>query len=215
MEDQNKMCSICVKAEPNEYLLSNVCSCDILFHTTCLIKQNEHTPLNKCPVCLDNYKISVPMCRRLMHLEEPKKDTRLFFPFNDFYYHPSIIELNPKPIKFFGMMRLVMAIMYLQVKRVEQLLLEPEILDNLKTCYIGYEPYKQNPIIALCSGTMLSHCNIRFGDNVVKYAEIIIMLLKTNKIDLTEKDAFNKDYKDYIKENNFDFLLRLFDDYET
>jgi hypothetical protein len=107
-------------------------------------------------------------------------------------------------------MKLVMAIMYLQVKRVEQLLLEPEILDDLKNCYIGFKQYKQNPIIALCSGTTLSDCNIFFGDNVVKFVEIIVMLLKTKKIDLTEKDAFNKDYKDYIKENNFDFLLCFF-----
>jgi hypothetical protein len=205
--DENNMCSICLTTEPKE-LLINLCSCKTPCHVHCLIQLSKHKPLNKCVVCQDKYIINEPFHRKKGLINKPDIDTDVFFPHHDFYYEPLLNRQYP--VKFTGMSCLTMAIMYLQIKRVEELLQEPEILDNLENYYFGYEPYKQTPIIALCSGNIPSNCHISYGDNLRKYMTIILLLLKTNKIDLSVKDAFGKTYKDYIDENKLNILDYVF-----
>jgi hypothetical protein len=127
----------------------------------------------------------------------------IFFPHNDLYYGPCMS--TKKLIKVNGMARLTFAIMYLQVSRVEELLKEQEILEGLSNYHVN-EIYGQHPLISLAHGNMPSNCSINFGDNIVKYKQIFIHLLNTNKIKLTQKDKFNKSLEDYIKEYSNDIF---------
>lgn len=205
--DENNICSICLTTEPKQYLI-NPCLCKTPIHIKCILVIHTHKKLKNCSVCLGKYMINEPIHRNLGLMEPPAIDPAIFFPYHDFYYEP-LLNL-PYPVKISGMSRLTMAIMYLQVKRVKQLLEEKEVLDNLGTYYFGYEPYKQTPIIALCQGNMPSNCDISYGNNQTKYMQIIKMLLETKKIDLNVKDAFGKDYKDYIKARNLGILTYVF-----
>lgn len=100
------------------------------------------------------------------------------------------------------MARLTFAIMYLQVSRVEELLKEQEILEGLS----NYRVNDIHPLISLAHGNMPGNCSINLGDNIVKYKQIFIHLLNTNKIKLTPKDKFNKSLEDYIKEYSNDIF---------
>ncbi len=120
------------------------------------------------------------------------------------YYEPLLSNKTLR--QYTGISRLTMAIMYLQVDRVSELLKEKDILDELPNYYFGYAGYKQTPIIALCTGNLLSNCHISFGDNLSSYMKIIKMLKDTDKIDLTKKDAFDKTYMDYINQHGFAIL---------
>lgn len=201
--DENNICYICLMSEP-KYSLINICSCKVPVHSSCLLELDKHKPLNKCNVCLTKYKINDPVYRAI-GLKTVIKDPAIFFPYNDFYYEPLLCR--PEPIKYTGMERLTMAIMYLQVDRVSQLLKEPEILDNLDNYYFE-TTYKQSPIVALSFGNMPSNCNIRYGDNRMKYINIIRLLVATKKINIHAKDRFGKDYKDYIRNGELDFLTK-------
>jgi len=178
-------------------------------HTDCAIKVINKCDTTKCTVCLSKYKINIPCWRTLSGIIiGPVIDQRIYFPFHDLYYQP--LMSKPRLIKYSGMDRLTMAIVYLQVDRVRELLQDKEILDNLPNYYFGYEGYKQTPIIALCTGNLPSNCHINFGDNLIKYMIIIKMLLATNKINLDHIDAFEKNHMDYIHENELDMLKLLF-----
>jgi hypothetical protein len=172
-------------------------------HFSLRIKEHQN-----CKVCLHKYRINEPIYRKVGLILRPDIDSAIFFPYDDFYYEPLLN--HPQPKKFIGMSRLTMAIMYLQVDRVSQLLKEDEVLEKLPTYYFGYEGYKQTPIIALCNGNMPSNCHISYGTNLTKYMQIIKLLLETKKIDLSVKDEFNKDYSDYIKENDLGILSYVF-----
>jgi len=201
--DENNICYICLMSEP-KYSLINICSCKTPIHSSCLLELNKHKPLNKCAVCLTSYKINESVYRAI-GLVSNIKDPAIFFPYNDFYYEPLLCR--SEPIKYTGMERLTMAIMYLQVDRVSQLLKEPEILNNLDRYYFETS-YKQTPIVALSIGNMQSNCNIIYGDNRMKYINIIRLLVATKKIAIHAIDIFGKNYKDYIKNNKLNFLIK-------
>jgi len=114
--------------------------------------------------------------------------------------YPQPLSSNIELIKVTDMSRLTMAIMYLQVDRIIELLEEEEILNNLSEYYFGYEGYKQTPIIALCTGNFPNNASIYFGDNMYKYVEILGLLINTQKINIDAVDVFNKTAKDYINE---------------
>ncbi len=194
-DDPDNLCSICLQTEPKK-LLINICNCKTGAHTNCLIKLNEHKPLDKCSVCKGKYKINQPVVRTQSGIIIKPEKEKLFFPYNDIYREPlmSSDALN----KYVGMSRLTMAIIYLQVERVKELLNEKEILDNLSTYYFGYEGYKQTPIHAICTGNLPSNAHFNMGDNDRKYYDILILLLKTKKINLEQKDAFDKTPMDYV-----------------
>ena len=200
--DENNICYICLMSEPKHSLI-NICSCITPTHTSCLLELNKHKPLNKCAICLTKYKLNVPVYRAI-GLKSNIKDPAIFFPYTDFYYEPLLCR--SEPIKYTGMERLTMAIMYLQVDRVSQLLKEPDILNNLDRYYFE-TTYKQTPIVALSIGNMQSNCNIIYGDNRIKYIDIIRLLIATKKININTRDIFVKNYKDYIKENHLNFLI--------
>ena len=198
IEDDN-ICSICLVTEPKIYLI-NSCNCVTKTHTNCLIKLNNHKPLDKCAVCLAKYKINEPVYHTKSGLIIKSELMNIFFPHNDLYYGPCIS--TKKLIKVDGMARLRFAIMYLQVSRVEELLKEQEILEGLSI----YRVNDIHPLISLAHGNMPGNCSINFGDNIVKYKQIFIHLLYTNKIKLTQKDKFNKSLEDYIKDYSNDIF---------
>jgi len=54
----------------------------------------------------------------------------------------------------------------------------------------------------LAQGNMSSNAHISFGNNMVKYLQIMEMLLETDKINIEKKDMFGKTFHDYLEENN-------------
>lgn len=199
--DENNLCSICLHTEPKKFLI-NICKCTTPTHANCLIELNKYNKLKNCMVCKNKYKISEPIYRTISGINiKSCKDDTLYFPYNDLYYQPLINDSSL--VKVTGMSRLTMAIMYLQVNRVAELLQDNEILEQLPNYYFGYDGYKQTPIIALATGNMASNCNIEFGDNIMKYLKIMKLLIETQKIDLTAKDAFNKSAIDYVNKYNY------------
>ena len=193
-----KSCMICLQTEPHQQLF-NPCKCTQPIHTNCLIKIIQHKK-NKCGVCLCEYKINKPLAYTqsgIMIRDEIYAP--IFFPFHDFYYPPLLS--NPILERYSGMSRLTMAIMYLQVDRVRELLQEAEILEGLSSYYFGYEGYKQTPLIALATANFASNAHASFGSNLYRYWEIIEMLLNTKRIDVEKIDAFGKKFIDYINKN--------------
>ena len=194
--DDDNMCGLCLCTEPKQMLI-NACVCKTLTHADCLVKFGA----NICLVCKQNYKLNKPIYVTPDHI-----DKTMYFPHNDIYYHPLIGSKNF--IKFVGMSRLSLAILYLQVDRVNELLNEKEIIDNLPNYYLGHVKYKQNPLMVLAQGNMETNANVRFGDNRQKYIAIMKMLLDTKKIDLSAIDTFGKTFQDYINCN--DFFINIF-----
>lgn len=166
--EEDNICSICLVTEPKIYLI-NSCNCATKTHTNCLIKLNNHKPLDKCAVCLAKYKINEPVYKS--GLIRKSELMNIFFPHNDLYYGPCIS--TKKLIKVDGMARLTFAIMYLQVSRVEELLKDQEILEGLS----NYRVNDIHPLISLAHGNMPGNCSINLGDNIVKYKQIFIHLL--------------------------------------
>jgi hypothetical protein len=165
----------------------------------CLEKLHKIKKLDKCAVCKSKYRIAEPIYRTLSGIRiKHEIDNTLYFPYNDLYYQP--LMSNSSLTKFTGMSRLTMAIVYLQVERVAELLKEQEVLDGLGNYFFGYEGYKQTPIIALCTGNLYSNASINMGVNAVKYIQIMKMLLDTGKIDLSAKDEFGKTAMMYANE---------------
>lgn len=194
--DENNICMICLHTEPKDNLINN-CLCKTPVHADCLVKLSTHKNLDKCSVCKSNYKLNEPIYRIGI------LDKTIFFPFNDMYYQPLLS--SQKFIKVVGMDRLTFAILYLQVERVKELLNDIKILDDLPNYYFGYEGYKQTPLMVLAQGNMPTNAHISLGNNKNKYITIIEMLLDTNKIDVSVKDAFDKSFYDYLAGNKYLF----------
>jgi hypothetical protein len=128
--DDDNLCQICLQTGAKERLI-NCCSCKTKTHVDCFVKLNDFKLLaeNKCSVCLCNYKINEPVIRTMSGVIIKPEAQKLFFPYHDFYYKP--LMSNSGLIKYDGMERLTMAIVYLQVERVKQLLQEKEVLEQL------------------------------------------------------------------------------------
>lgn len=202
--DENNLCQFCLQTEPKKTLF-NPCSCKIPIHAECILKLNNVKPIDKCKVCLSKYEINEPIYLTNSGIVIRQEKSNIFFPKFDLYYQP--LSSNSDLVKVSGINRLTMAILYLQVNRVKELLLEPEIINNLDTYYFGYEGYKQTPLIALAQGNLPSNCHITFGNNIKKYTDIFKLLLDTDKINLEHKDAFDKNVYDYIANNKYDMIF--------
>jgi len=199
--DENNICIKCHHTEPKNTLIC-ACLCKTPTHAQCLVKMLKYKKLDKCSECNSSYKLNEPIYRTLSGIDVKETlDKTIFFPFNDMYYHPQVN--TPSLIKFVGMSRLTLAILYLQVERVEELLNDMEILDNLPNYYFGNEGLKQTPLMALAQGNMETNAHISFGNNKKKYITIMEMLLDTKKINLSAKDIFGKTFYDYIVGNKY------------
>lgn len=195
------LCFICSKTdEKQDKALINICNCEKPAHVSCLTEYYKHTKLDSCEKCLSKYKINEPIYRTKSGvIIKQVLDENIFFPHHDWYYQPLMSKSSL--FKAEGMNRLTMAIMYLQVERVKELLKEPEIVDRLSTYYFGYEGYKQTPLIALSTGNLPSNCHISFDNNHDKYYQIFSMLLDTEKIYVWAIDAFGKSVSNYLNQN--------------
>ena len=171
--DENNMCSICLITEPKTQLF-NPCSCKNPIHIDCLIKTLKNKQNNKCSVCLGLIKVNEPVYRTKSGIIIKQEiDNTVFFPHQDIYYEPL---MKPVLSKYTGMSRLTMAILFLQVERVKELLKDEEILNGLPDYYFGYVGYKQTPLIALAQGNLPSNAHIEFGDNIKKYTKNIDLI---------------------------------------
>lgn len=206
--DDNIFCKYCLITEPKPELMNN-CKCKSLVHADCMNKwlQNKKIINDKliCEICNGDIQIN-DKCYKYNNIFASVIDDRYFFPFDDFYY---VLSSSCKLVKYCGISRLKMAVNYLQVKRVEELLKEKEILEELPKYYHGHPAYKKTLIIALCDTYFNDNYNMLLGDNKSKYYAILVALLKTKKIDINKKDYFNKTAFDYAIENN------LLDYYES
>jgi hypothetical protein len=206
-QDDENLCSICHKTEPKKFLI-HTCLCKTPAHAGCLIELNNYKKLDTCMVCHGKYKVNEPITRTISGIIIKEEiDNTLYFPFQDLYYEPLINNIFLK--KYEGMSRLTMAIMYLQVERVKELLQEQEVLDELPNYYFGYPDYKQTPLHSLCSGNLPTNASISFNGNLSNYMKITKLLLDTKKIDKSAKDAFGKTARDIIIENNTQIFLYL------
>ena len=204
-EDEDNVCSICLKTEPKKFLI-HTCACKTPAHANCLIDLNKYKKLDTCMVCKTKYKINEPIARTMSGIIINKVlDETIYFPFHDMYYAP--LRSNPSLEKYSGMSRLTMAIMYLQVERVKELLQEQDVLDELPNYYFGYPAYKQTPIHALCTGNFPTNASMSFKENIPKYVKILKLLSDTNKIDKYATDAFGKTACDIVIENNTRLFL--------
>ena len=205
--DYNNICMICIHTEPLNELIS-ACICKTSTHFGCLVQliKTKHT---KCRMCLTEYRTNDQCWMSKNGIRtQSVLDDRIYFPFDDVYYRPLSNDANL--IKVSGITRLDFAIMFLQIERVKELLQDPEILNELPYHYLGYDGYKQTPLIALCSGNIGNNCHIKFGNNLQKYIAIVNMLIATKKIDIWHKDAFNKTCMDYINGSNYKFIKYIF-----
>lgn len=113
------------------------------------------------------------------------KPLRPFHPDGDVYPVP----LWPsKPYrKREGFDRLWFAVLYLQPKRVEALLKDPEILRRINS---RMWHYKQSVLHILSTSNMCS--NLPYRSNKDAWCKIARMLLETGRMDLSLKDAFRR-----------------------
>lgn len=196
--DENNCCKYCLITEPKLDLM-NICGCKTSVHVKCMLKWLKTYNKQLCEICNGIIKIN-DKCYGLFGLiSKPMKDNRYFFPYNDLY--PVPLSSSDKLVKYKGMSRLSMAVCYLQVKRVKELLKEKEILDELPNHYHGYPGYKQTLIIALCNTNIGDNYMMKLGDNKYKYYSILVALLKTKKFDINQKDDFDKTAFDYANQN--------------
>ncbi len=201
--NENLQCIICTLTQPEDYLIK-ICNCTNLIHVICFEKWIEKSKLKKCTICNSIYKINDKCYGQYGISSKPTIDERIYYPTNDIYYMPLMRSLPLK--KFKGIARLTMAINYLQVERVKELLQEKEILDTLPEYYHN-EAYKQTPIITLCTGNIGTNYMISMGNNGQKYYEILVVLIGTKKINLEHKDEFNKSARYYAISQNIEWVL--------
>lgn len=209
--DPDNLCQFCLQTEPKKMLIK-CCDCICKTHAKCLEKLNEYKPLKECSVCKSKYKINEPVIRTQSGIIIKPEYEKIFFPYNDLYREPLLSDTSL--FKFEGMSRLTMAIIYLQVHRVKELLEEKEILDRLADYYFGYSGYKQSPIHALCTGNLYSNAHYNFSTNSQKYLIILNMLLQTKKFDISQKDAFDMTPMEYVEKYKLYPLKNLLFEYE-
>jgi hypothetical protein len=200
-DDINNLCSICLSTHPIDNLIT-ACDCKTKAHADCLVELHKHTPLELCAVCTlwvpaslrpeSAYKINEPVVKWGSPLG-------VFFPHSDMYYR--LLTDDNVLFRCTGMERLDMAIMYLQVDRVDDLLHDECILRDLPTHYLGHSGYKQTPLIAVATGNLPSNCNQKLGTNKSKYLKILKLLLNASTIDVHKKDTFGKTMFDYLFES--------------
>lgn len=94
-----------------------------------------------------------------------------------------------------GMDRLYMAVLYLQVDRVEELLKIPEILKGINTKF----DYGLTVTMLCCLRKMPSGIKYYDKDNNKKYKNILCNLLSTGLVDLSIKSDKGYTVSDYIK----------------
>lgn len=209
----NNICSICHKTEPKEYLIdiwNSSKQTQTQTHAQCLISLDTQNKSSDCSIDSSQYRVNDPIYKSFSAIFiKPSLDTSIFFPYSDIYYEPLLSNISL--IKVYNMDRLTYAIIYLQVKRVEELLLENDILDGLPNYLLNCYGHGQTPLIILAQGNLPSNCNINYGTNMSKYIQIFKLLLDTNKINLNFVDKFNRTIYDYVKKTNiqeFSLLLK-------
>jgi len=184
------VCMLCLYSEPVKYLIT-ICGWNKGIKVNCFKKLPDKYKDN-CRVCLKKYRVN-DKCYNGVGI----KDDRIYFPYNDIYYIPL---MNDKYVKVEKISKLVFAIMYLQVDRVKELLEEKEILDELSN-YTN--SYGQTLIGMLAEGNMPTNYHISLGDNNVKYMQILVMLLKVNRINLDHKDSFGRTATDNANKHGY------------
>lgn len=119
-EGAEDVCYICFCYEPSETILRQVCSCKSIVHATCLTKLiGQHRICKVCQVCQSRYKTNQ---RRFKISDSGQKiwDDVVFFPYEDLYYP---IGFRPILFKAAGLGVIQFAILFLQTKRLGELLL--------------------------------------------------------------------------------------------
>ena len=208
--DESNICKYCLITEPS-YQLIKPCNCDAPVHIDCLKRwfgkisdrdcfRNFQQLFNKkenCEICKCSYKIGVAPHGCFSFGTQSAVDKILFFPSLDMY--PLTLSSCNELITFNGINRLNMAIDYLQVDRVKELLQEKDILENIN----------EGKLCGLCFGNVGNNYMIHLGDNQNKYLQIIKLLLDTNKINVNKKTTFEKSLMDHAVEKNYDDIVQL------
>lgn len=202
--DENNCCYVCLTTEPSEMLLSP-CLCKEKAHAECFVKMHSVKKLDICGVCNSKYKIGKPFQRQMSLIGDIQENPKLIFPSNDMYYEP-LMSSRPL-VKYTGLNRLTMAIIYLQPERVSELLKEQDILDHINESID--ETYLWRPIHLCCMSNMPTNNNYFFGDNDKKYQQILYYLLETRKIDLSVKDFFDRTPLENAKRNKLE-IVKIF-----
>jgi len=193
--DESNICTICLITEPNTTLIKP-CNCTTKIHVDCFIQMLQASKQANCTICKAIYRRNVPVygCH-----SKPNADPTIYFPYDDIY--PVPLMTSRGLVKYTGMNRLDMAINYLQVDRVRDLLNDPEIVAKLPTHLFGYEGYKNTAFMQLCGSNIGNNHMYNLGDNAAKYEAIMKLLYQTGTVDLNQLDAFDHTAKDSAMEH--------------
>lgn len=209
--DANNICKYCMLTEPLIDLIK-ICHCIENVHVNCLLQWLQtNSEQKKCEICGEKYKLNDKCYNQFSLAGKTGLDCRTYLPHHDFYPEP--LMSNSTLYKRFGMDRLKMAIMYLQVDRVKELLQDPEILDALPTYCVDYCGVQQSILCLLFANNIGDNYMRQLGDNDIKYNKIIIELVKTKKINVMKPNEYNITIMDHAKRNKKDkWLHKLLQD---
>lgn len=119
-ESKEDVCYICLSYEPSCEILHNVCSCKSLCHAFCLIKFLDRDSI--CKVCNALYRTNQKRFKLTNFGETITPDPIVYFPYDDMYYMPSLSK--QVLFKAEGLNTIIFPIVFLQTKRLKQLLSE-------------------------------------------------------------------------------------------
>jgi hypothetical protein len=154
---------ICLQAFPADFLITP-CVCTNPVHAQCLLSLDDIVSLDKCMVCKTDYVYSE---LRTTHLCSVK--IKKYFPRNDVYYPTKNAD---NLVKYTEFERLEMAIKYVEVDRIKQLVQEKDILDHP-----NFSEYRQS-YIDMFSGFAKTIATCTFYDD----SHLFTMCCKAKKI---------------------------------
>jgi hypothetical protein len=111
------VCYVCLCYEPSVTILRKVCSCKSIVHATCLTKLMGKDRI--CKVCRAYYKTNQRRIKLTDFGYKQEFDSVVFFPYEDIYYQ---LALRPTLFKAEGIGQVQFAIIFLQTKRLRELL---------------------------------------------------------------------------------------------
>lgn len=111
--NNNISCYVCLESYSLTMMLQNICLCNSHVHIECIQSLLSN---KKCKVCNSQYKTKDDR----YFFDNKNIDSTLYFPFDDIY--PNILSQKRLLTKFKGVHRFEMAIIFLQVNRLKNLL---------------------------------------------------------------------------------------------
>lgn len=208
----DEVCKYCLITEPKEYLV-HPCNCKTPVHAECFIKWFEYTSSDKCEICHSEFH---GLNDEIHHFngafaKRASPYPKIFFPKDDLYPVPLMSRYPLEKCE--GFERLVRAVTYLQVERVNELLQETEILEELPK--YGVKDYCGTILHRLIGGNVGDNICISAGANLPKYIQILLAILDTKKVDIDAVDIWGLKADDDPHGRKPKFTINLLREYRV